>query len=311
MRWPIFTILIKRNKTGMDTKKPSVAVVVNNPKTVALYFDKVASAINHDEIPDDIRHDFGCFLAQDYKDIIASRSDPDDPDDPEVVTIEYEKEYRKDETPLTEEEKEKVVANFKIYLDCTFNSSEDFLLHPIYYEIDAFHRGNKALYPDAQNQQKYPVIDTSLVDVPIISGEQLEWEQILEVKKDSKSEQDLRNFRLFLNENLIDKSKDHALDILEKKYEDYQFSLKKHGILTATGTLKQIIQSNSVLASALTSIVGATTGNTALMGSGAAAGALLALSEFSVLMSERRISKQELDMNEMAYIYKINQMKND
>lgn len=89
----------------------------------------------------------------------------------------------------------------------------------------------------------HPIV-VAMENIPSIIEEKLDWEQVLDFKKDKQSVQNLRKFRNWVQIDMVNRTKDEIISIYEKAYDEYEQSLKKHGILTAIGTLSLVLDSS-------------------------------------------------------------------
>lgn len=108
---------------------------------------------------------------------------------------------------------------------------------PVYLDASAFEQEAEIPLDNAQSK----VISVCIDNFPKIAEENLDWEQVLDFKRDDASVDALYRFHRWIRLELNDKSKNEIEDILIKDLEDYKFSLKKHGILTTTGAISTVV----------------------------------------------------------------------
>lgn len=107
---------------------------------------------------------------------------------------------------------------------------------PIYFSQTEFERN----IIGKNHKMKSPAVSICINNIPEIAEEKLDWEQVLEIRKDKESIEKIRRFRNWINVDLLDKSESEIRGILEKAIDDYKFSLKKHGIKTITGAISTV-----------------------------------------------------------------------
>lgn len=108
---------------------------------------------------------------------------------------------------------------------------------PVYLDASAFEQEAENSLDNAQSK----VISVCIDNFPKIAEENLDWEQVLDFKRDDVAIDALYRFHRWIRLELNNKSKNEIEDILLKDLEDYKFSLKKHGILTTTGAISTVV----------------------------------------------------------------------
>lgn len=58
----------------------------------------------------------------------------------------------------------------------------------------------------------------------------MSWEQILEFRQDRGASRKYRNIRLWLRDGLHAETITEASELVEKKIEDYEWAIRKHGL---------------------------------------------------------------------------------
>ena len=90
-----------------------------------------------------------------------------------------------------------------------------------------------------------PGSDSALVaaisDLEIIDETKLTWSQVREVRKDKNSKTKLRKMRNWIDTEFSGKSVREVSDGISVRLEDYNWSIKKHGIETVTGTISELL----------------------------------------------------------------------
>ena len=147
-------------------------------------------------------------------------------------------------------------------------------------------------------------VELALLDLNLVDGATIEWEQVKEVRDDKKSEKQLRNLRLFLDGLDIEKGKDYVQDLLMKKVENYEIAAKKHGFQLSKGPLKALLSMKQLPRLALYGIYGlcslidpsltTPSGLVTALGAGELVTAFQEFGGFAVSVKEQQVMK-ELD----------------
>lgn len=129
-----------------------------------------------------------------------------------------------------------------------FRSEYGIEMTPIFVEKTEFEKDCVSL-KDAYPPIKHNVIDACIQAIPSVIEEQLSWDQVVETRKDKKAIVKMRKFKNWANQNLEGKSPAEIADILYSELEDYEDTLKKHGIKTTIGGFSTILSgASSILA---------------------------------------------------------------
>ena len=146
-------------------------------------------------------------------------------------------------------------------------------------------------------------VEISLIKAPLIDTSNLEWDDILVIRRDKDFTRRLRNFRLFLNENYRGKEVGYVLDDLNKKLEEYETSCRKSGLSLTLTTLHQTLSSKSLLGSLGIAAIGVLTGNPT---AGLAAGVAVEIGKLAISVGLRRLELSEgIAWSELAYLAEI------
>ena len=100
------------------------------------------------------------------------------------------------------------------------------------------------------------IIVATMDNLQIVDEEKLTWEQVIELRNDKQSQAKYKRFIHWLDKEMVDKSQSFIQDDIAIKLEDYEKALKKHGIKTIIGTLKEIINSKIFLAGTASNLIG-------------------------------------------------------
>lgn len=98
------------------------------------------------------------------------------------------------------------------------------------------------------------IIQRTIKNLNIADEEHLEWKQISDFRKDKESRLAYINFLNYLRERWDIYDKDIFLYEIEKSYYEYNKSLKKHGIMTTLGFIKDLFSTEFVLPTAISSV---------------------------------------------------------
>jgi len=93
----------------------------------------------------------------------------------------------------------------------------------------------------AYNEGKHEMIISILSNLEIVDEEQLTWEQVLEFRADKENQQKYKRFLHWLDKEMIERSQAFVEDEIAIRLEDYEKSIKKHGIKTVIGTIEEAL----------------------------------------------------------------------
>jgi len=92
------------------------------------------------------------------------------------------------------------------------------------------------------------VVELILTNLNLVDTAKLEWDHIIEYKKDSNSVSALRNMRLFVFKNYDGKPAGFILDDIDSILNKYEVACKKHGFDMFSSSLSILLNSKSLLA---------------------------------------------------------------
>lgn len=147
--------------------------------------------------------------------------------------------------------------------------------------------------------------EACLNSVKAVTADNLDWQQILEFRKDKKALSKYRDLRLWLNHGLEAQSVSHAEDLISQKLENYEWAIDKHGMETTIGVLRFIVEPKNLVAPTILA-AGASAFGSGLLG--ALAGGLTLLGQASVGLAQRAITYKDLKLGEhrdIAYIHEV------
>ena len=143
----------------------------------------------------------------------------------------------------------------------------------------------------------------ALHGLDVVDESKLTMEQVEEFRRDINAVEKYRALRLWLHHGLKAESLDQANDIVAKKLSDYNWAIKKHGLITMTGAIESVLDSKH-----MASIAGGA-GITALFAGpiwASIAGGLLVGAGVATWMAKQAISLEDIKRgphSEVAIIY--------
>lgn len=150
------------------------------------------------------------------------------------------------------------------------------------------------------------VLMRTFSDVCLVEDEKLQWDQILEFRSDVESKQKYRRFIRWIDNDIANgRSESEIVDTLDKRIEDYNWSIKKHGLEAGLGAISAIVDPKALAAS------GATAGAAGLAAGpimGLATGAGISLCQGIVKFGEalvKGLDDRKKDSAEIAYIHDV------
>lgn len=148
-------------------------------------------------------------------------------------------------------------------------------------------------------------IEVKHIDAKLVEAESIEWDQILEFRKDKDSIRDLRNLRLFMFENYKDKSSAHIRDSIEQKIEKHNLASKKHGLKLAKTVTSELVDSKSALGCLCLATLSYLLGDHITAASLGISGATLAIGKMTISIASECVSYRTDTANpELAYVIK-------
>ena len=149
----------------------------------------------------------------------------------------------------------------------------------------------------------YCTYQAALNNLPVLDGDQVSWDAILEFRQDRSALKKYRDLRLWLSDGLKAKSVDQATDLIAQRIDDYEWSLQKHGLKSIMGALSQVLDAKWFAALAGgAGLAGLIAGP---VGSAISAG-LVASARVSVWIAERAVEREDVKRgkgSEIAVLY--------
>ena len=146
-------------------------------------------------------------------------------------------------------------------------------------------------------------ITIALAQLDLVDVSSAPWEQIIEFRKDAVAQTQFRRLRLFMNEELRNKSRSYIEDKIHVMLDDYRMAAKSHGFELTQGVLTQICNSKSLVATAGAVLAAAIVGSPLGAGVAAMAGTIVEIANIALLFANKKheFNKVATDHN-LAYI---------
>lgn len=163
---------------------------------------------------------------------------------------------------------------------------------------------NSELQSSSYQEGEKDVIISTIENLQIVDEEKLAWEQVLELRNDEQSKAKYKRFIHWLDKEMVGKSQSFIEDEIAIKLEDYEQTLKKHGIKTMLGTVKEIINSKSFLAGAGLGSFGFSLGNPLA----AFAGGSIIVSNIAINLAEKKLAFEKCETganSEISWVHEV------
>jgi len=146
-------------------------------------------------------------------------------------------------------------------------------------------------------------INISIANIPIVNTENVDWENILEFRKDNDSKRKLRNLRLFIYEKYEGKSRAYIEDDIERRVDEYHDTCKKHGFDNKISKLSLLLDSKNLSVIFLSATGAAIWGEPIVAAGTVMTGAVIEIGKMCIELSKKKYAFHMLKNNhEMAYI---------
>jgi Ca2+/Na+ antiporter len=243
--WLASELLHRVESPALPNKHETAAVALGNPKTAALCFDRVWSGASGN-IPESI--DFSGTT------------------DVEVRFLAFVSLARCADLIEHEEARRQVQERCFRLLEGDLQGLVSPLETP--YMIDAFTRAiadrvNRGYRLSAATAFRYhqdcnaayrPGSRASVIavlsEVPVVSEENLGWDQVQQVRADNESQRRLKRLMHWLDSEMAGKSPSFIADEIEERLHEYKLTLRKHGLETSLGTISSILDSKLLVGGA-------------------------------------------------------------
>lgn len=164
---------------------------------------------------------------------------------------------------------------------------------------------DRGLYNAQYSQGDRRAIVMVLENISVVDEDQLTWAQVEQYRADSEARAKYRRLLHWLDKEMVGKTQSYIEDEIAIKMDEYERSLKKHGIKTVTGTVSEILDGKylaglSVVATAV-GIAGYP-----ILGALAATGILVGRATVKVVEAKLKFSDIECGTNsEIAWLYEL------
>ena len=148
---------------------------------------------------------------------------------------------------------ENFCRKYKIKISPVFHSLTNFEKETIQIEFKKIY-GNGSLKFRLKKPNTFKnrsVLSICIEDFPDIAEDNLSWEQVLDVRKDKKRNEQLRKFLSWTERNFQNMSPEQIRETIEGEMEEYKEALKFFGIKTTIGAFSTIVSSASSIVSIL------------------------------------------------------------
>lgn len=151
----------------------------------------------------------------------------------------------------------------------------------------------------------------TLAGLNLIDAHNASWEQILELRKDKTSQQQLKSLRLFMHENYAGKSRGFVEDDLGKRIFEYNRAVKNHGFETRNSSLSILLDSKALLGAGGTTLAAALIGFSgggvrdlvSIAGSISGAGVAIEIAKIYLNISNKRHAMKDWKQShDLAYL---------
>ena len=168
--------------------------------------------------------------------------------------------------------------------------AKNITLTPIYLTQTEFHEGTS---------YESTGLEVCIDCIPAIVDSDLTWEQVFETRRDKEAVQKFNRLRRWFTTDLAKKSAVEIRAILEKKLDDYEYALRRHGIKTALAGATSVLSfvAGPAAVQLLTSSPLA-----------AVAGGLVLASGAIAWIGQSLIERSDLNREEVAYIYDVKKL---
>ena len=272
-----------------------------NPKTTALFFDKlwifptlVGHGVPKEVCMDEIvkaRDYYEASMINGFVDIGTLTENPpifralsESIEEFDIWAYEHPSFFSPNQTSSVKN------RNQAIYSISSFYRKRGINLAPIYFSSQDF---------DQVNKKERVGLQLCLELFPMIDETKLSWQQVLELRKDKLAQRKLIRLKQWFSTDLVKMEPDKVQATIEKKLDEYEWALKKHGVQTIVGGLTTVIP--ILVGPSFIQILKSNQLEIALGGIAFASGAL-------AWITTKMIEKQEIKQSEVAYIYDVQKL---
>ena len=266
----------------------SLAVVFGNHKTTALFFDRIW---HPPYLNDDVPHEALFWPSTQFELFALTSFAIFDPEVPHIV--------RKvaDEHGLANFPDNEITSERKLSEHLFISSG--IMATPVYFNQNSMSKD----YSPGNTE----VLVATISNILSIDDDRLTWRQVEEIRRDKDARAKLVRFKKWSQLEFSGKSVEQIRDQITVQLDDYEWALKKHGVLTIAGVASDLVDIKFFPAVAATTLGVAATGHGVLAALGAAS---LAVGRASVSVAKRLIDLNEARRAagpEVAFLHELRQ----
>lgn len=162
-------------------------------------------------------------------------------------------------------------------------------------------------------------VELALLDLPLVNGEKILWEQVGEIRQDPDSVRQLRNLRLFLEGAEKEKGREYMQDYLLHRVDEYEAAAVKHGFELKKQPIRTLISMRhlpKLAAYGILSLIDPSLSSAhAVMGALAATdirGAFEEIGDFAISLKEQEVLKgMEGEHQDVEYLVTVKKKLSD
>jgi hypothetical protein len=137
----------------------------------------------------------------------------------------------------------------------------------------------------------------------LITTQSCSWEQLLDLRRDTKARDKLRRLRLFAYENYRNKPRQYVEDDIQKRIADYETVVTQWGFTTTQSTLNMLFTSKALAGGLAGSLISALFGAPTMAVVAATGGLALELGQIALEVGKQRFALRKLMAeNPVSYI---------
>ena len=224
----------------LPDRNQTVGIALVNRKTSALFFDRIWSASPYfsDQVPSDIGI-FGATEFETWPFVVRAFIDESkiEKEIPDIVADGY--------TDLEQLSQADAGDDFN-WLERGISTA---LRHAHGIESVPIYSSSKDLNKEYKAGDTAAII-ASIQNLKIVDEEKLSWDNVREFRADREASVKLRRMRNWLSAELVGKSVSEVEDAISTRLDAYDWALKKHGILTVSGTMSDMLDPKALTAAA-------------------------------------------------------------
>lgn len=154
-------------------------------------------------------------------------------------------------------------------------------------------------------------IALSLIGIDVVDPYSLDWDQVLEIRRDRGSLRKLRNFRMFLYRNFDGKSVSYVRDNILKAIEEYENACRKHGIDMIHAAVNSILNSKSLLATSALTTSSILSGHPEWASVTVLSGCAVEIGKLCITMAKKHYDhRMKTSESEVAYLVDLKEIEN-